>query len=164
MADEEKPRATGNKPESLLASITLMTALVGIILAAVEALTRFVQVFESHFYLAISVCYAAASLLLWRMKGRRNNPLTRKGFRLAIWGLSTIAYLASVGLTYYEYHFRCTVPAEPPVLQRIPSISPSNFVIVASTSRVVLQRAMRVSASWDNPFGTVECRSRNIYR
>lgn len=109
MAPPEEPKAA---LEHRLGFIALASTFFCIVVGAVESVTKFLAVLETHFYVALSVLWLATVVLALRY-GPKGGGARLKARRLLI-AVATFLYLASIGWTYYEHNLRKTPYAEPP--------------------------------------------------
>jgi hypothetical protein len=129
--------------EKRLLPLALATTFLGIVLGAVESITKFLGLIESEFYLLATILYIATMLLVFRIRpsSPRKFNFASRGVRLTIVILGTVIFVLSMGWTYYERHLRTTRPATHPAIklsQLLPSLEA--FITVAHAQESVIKK------------------------
>ncbi len=140
--------------EKRLLPLALATTFLGVVLGAVESITKFLGLIESEFYLLATVLYIATMLLVFRMRSSssRKFSFANRSVRVAIAILGTAIFVLSMGWTYYERHLRVTRPASPPeikVSRFLPSFE--TFIPVANAQeRFVKEKGLELEEFYLN--------------
>jgi len=122
-----------------LLPIMAITTFLGVIMGAMESISKFLKLAESNFYLLNTLLWLVFLIILVQIDfGKlRIGKLNGRPLKIVSLILTTLIFLFSVSWKYYELHIRKTKPAEQPSINLSETESRYPIIFFASTQSQV---------------------------